>query len=313
MTHRIHLDTDLGGDPDDLCALAMLLGWPDVHITGITTTQDDDGQRAGYVRHILQMVGREEIPVASGARRSMTTRKVAAPFTGDTRYWPEPVAPFLSSANAAIDLLETSVRGGATVICIGPVTNIAMFETFRGDILKRRKLVVMGGYISPPDDGFPAWGPEYDWNTQWDTRAMEAVVNTDVDLTLAPFATAFRAPMRERDLAYIEATGSLGALIARQSRSRAKDAGFPRLGRDHAALPIDLVNFHYDPITVAAGLGWGGVKVEQMRLMPFIEDGVMTFEPSEAGREVDVVTDVDGDAFQQMFVECLTRASAGVK
>src|SRR5690606_29745961 len=221
--------------------------------------------------------------------------------------------PFLSSANAAIDLLETSVRGGATVICIGPVTNIAMFDTFRGDILNRRKLVVMGGYISPPDDGFPAWGPEYDWDIQWHTRARAAAVNTDVDLTLAPFTTAFRAPMRERDLADIEATGSLGALIARQSRSRAADAGFPQRGRDHAALPDDLVNFHYDPVTVAASLGWDGVKVEQIRLRPFIEDGVMMFEPSEAGRVVNVVTDVDGDAFQHLSVECRTRASAGAK
>lgn len=35
---RVHLDTDLGGDPDDACALAMLLGWPNVEIVGITTT-----------------------------------------------------------------------------------------------------------------------------------------------------------------------------------------------------------------------------------------------------------------------------------
>jgi hypothetical protein len=27
---KIHLDTDLGGDPDDGCALALLLGWPGV-------------------------------------------------------------------------------------------------------------------------------------------------------------------------------------------------------------------------------------------------------------------------------------------
>jgi hypothetical protein len=25
---RVHIDTDLGGDPDDACALAFLLGWP---------------------------------------------------------------------------------------------------------------------------------------------------------------------------------------------------------------------------------------------------------------------------------------------
>ncbi|MDQ6662114.1 MAG: hypothetical protein M3Z24_14260 [Chloroflexota bacterium] len=27
---KIHLDTDIGGDMDDLCALAMLLKWPDL-------------------------------------------------------------------------------------------------------------------------------------------------------------------------------------------------------------------------------------------------------------------------------------------
>jgi hypothetical protein len=43
---RIHLDTDLGGDTDDACALAMLLGWPDVEITGITTVADPGGRRA---------------------------------------------------------------------------------------------------------------------------------------------------------------------------------------------------------------------------------------------------------------------------
>ncbi len=31
---RIHLDTDLGGDTDDACALAMLLGWPGVELVG---------------------------------------------------------------------------------------------------------------------------------------------------------------------------------------------------------------------------------------------------------------------------------------
>src|SRR5436189_172857 len=42
---RVHLDTDFGGDPDDACALAMLLGWPDVELVGITTTTDRGGRR----------------------------------------------------------------------------------------------------------------------------------------------------------------------------------------------------------------------------------------------------------------------------
>ena len=55
---RIHLDTDLGGDPDDACALAMLLGWPGVEVVGVTTTMDPGGRRAGYVGRCLDLAGR---------------------------------------------------------------------------------------------------------------------------------------------------------------------------------------------------------------------------------------------------------------
>ena len=55
---EIHLDTDIGGDVDDICALALLLKSPHVEITGITTTAEENGRRAGYVRHILNLAGR---------------------------------------------------------------------------------------------------------------------------------------------------------------------------------------------------------------------------------------------------------------
>jgi inosine-uridine nucleoside N-ribohydrolase len=43
---RVHLDTDIGGDTDDACALAMLLGVPDVDLLGVTTTSDASGAGA---------------------------------------------------------------------------------------------------------------------------------------------------------------------------------------------------------------------------------------------------------------------------
>ncbi|MDO9130028.1 MAG: hypothetical protein Q7U34_09190, partial [Anaerolineales bacterium] len=57
--NKIHLDTDLGGDIDDLCALALLLRWSeDVHLTGITTVAEANGRRAGYARHVLGLEGK---------------------------------------------------------------------------------------------------------------------------------------------------------------------------------------------------------------------------------------------------------------
>ena len=43
---KIHLDTDIGGDIDDLCALAMLLQRPDVDLVSVTTVAEDVGRRA---------------------------------------------------------------------------------------------------------------------------------------------------------------------------------------------------------------------------------------------------------------------------
>lgn len=70
---RLHVDTDLGSDPDDACALAMLLGTPDVELTGITTTIDPGGQRAGYVHEVLALAGRD-VRVAAGTAVTLTTR-----------------------------------------------------------------------------------------------------------------------------------------------------------------------------------------------------------------------------------------------
>src|SRR5680860_102552 len=68
---RVHLDTDFAGDTDDAAALVMLLGRPDAELVGITTTADPDGVRAGYVRYVLGLAGRDDIPVATGAGASL--------------------------------------------------------------------------------------------------------------------------------------------------------------------------------------------------------------------------------------------------
>jgi inosine-uridine nucleoside N-ribohydrolase len=81
---KLHLDTDLGGDIDDLCALAMVLNWPDVELLAITTIADDQGKRAGYTRYTLESTGREDIPVAAGADISLNLLSFKARFARRT-------------------------------------------------------------------------------------------------------------------------------------------------------------------------------------------------------------------------------------
>src|SRR5260370_40014846 len=63
----IHLDTDLGGDTDDACALAMLLRWPGVELAGVTTCTEIGGKRAGMARYILHLEDEDQVSVAAGA------------------------------------------------------------------------------------------------------------------------------------------------------------------------------------------------------------------------------------------------------
>lgn len=292
----VHLDTDLGGDPDDVCALAMLLGWPDVEIAGVTTAIDPGGVRAGYVRHVLDLSGRTEVPVAAGAEVSLTSRRSAHPLV-DERYWPAGVEPVRSPPGAALDLMGRNVGRGATVVAIGPQTNLALLEIVRPGSLAAVPVVVMGGWVRPLGPGLPDYGPARDFNVQWDTCAARVVADGSHDLTLVTLADTLRTHLREADLPRLREAGPVGELAARQAAAYAADRGHQALGREHEGLPDDLLLFLHDPLACAVAVGWDGCRAETMPLSPVVTDGVLTFVRDDAGRPVKVVTDVDAPRF----------------
>ena len=303
---RIHLDTDLGGDTDDACALAMLLGWPEAEITGITTVADPGGRRAAYVAHLLHLVGRDDIPLAAGAEVSATTLGRADPVD-DERHWPASVTPRPAPPGAALDPLERSLDTGATLVAIGPYTNLALLEISRIGSLRRQPVVVMGGWVEPPAPGLPRWGPEMDFNVQWDTRAAEVVAAT-ARLTMVTLPATLSAHLRRADLPRLRAAGPLGQLLARQSEAHAETYQMEKLGRDNTGLPDDLLNFQYDPVACAVALGWSGATVEDIRVRPLRTDDVLSFQPHPDGRSTRVVLDVDGAAFRETWLSAVEAA-----
>ncbi|HTF39454.1 MAG TPA: nucleoside hydrolase [Propionibacteriaceae bacterium] len=242
---RIHLDTDFGGDTDDACALAMLLGWSGVEITGITTVADPGGRRAAYVAYLLQLAGRDEIPLAAGAEVSSTTLDGADPVD-DERHWPADITSRPSPPGAALDLLARSLDAGATLVAIGRYTNLALLEISCAGSLAREPVVVMGGWLHQPAPGLPQWGPGMDFNVQWDTRAAEVVAAT-ARLTLVTLPVTLNAHLRRTDLPRLRAAGPLGQLLARQSEAHGQTHQMEKLGRGHAGLPDNLLNFSVRP------------------------------------------------------------------
>jgi purine nucleosidase len=299
---QLHVDTDFGGDPDDACALAMLLGWPGIEVVGVTTNLDDGGTRAGCATYLLQLAGWPAIPTVAGAECSLTTGERFASTFGDPRCWPPSVAPAPAPPGGALERLQQSIDAGATIVAIGAFTNLAQLEQARPGSLRAARIVAMTGWLESPPADLPQWGAEMDFNAQCDTRATEIMAAAAGDLTLVTLPAAMHAQLRASDLPRLRAAGGVGALLARQSEVYAHDGDMVALTRAHAGLPDDLVNFHWDPVTAAVAAGWDGAAVEARVLTCVVTDGVARFVDDPRGRPVTVVTAIDGAAFADLFL-----------
>jgi purine nucleosidase len=310
---RLHLDTDLGTTIDDFAALVMVLGTPGVELTGITTSIDPGGRRAGYVRYVLGLAGRNDIPVVAGAEVSMTTLAFPGHLPDHDRYWPEPVTAAPSPAGSALRLLAGSIDAGATIVALGPCTNLALLGVDRPDVLARARVVAMGGWFDPASEGLPAWGPARDWNVQCDPTSADVVVAHAGDVTLVPLSLTMRTSLRRSHLARLQHAGPLGRLLAHQAQVQAVERSTGELARAHGGLPDDLLAFHHDPLTCAVALGWPGLALEQRRLVAIRDEDseVLHFVESQQGQQgrlVSVGADVDADAFSTLWLASVETA-----
>lgn len=304
---KLHIDTDLGGDIDDLCALAMVLNWPGAELLAVTTNSDDGGRRAGYVRYALKLAGRADIPVAAGADAAEGYYRVWPGLPEESAYWPEPVPPAPGPLERALSLLERSIEQGAIIAAIGAYTNLALLERRSPGILQRANLYLMGGYVFPPRPGFPQWGHDSDWNVQVDAPSALSVFQHSIP-TLVPLSVTAETWLRRAYLPALERSGPLAQLIAQQAEAFARDEQIEtRYGQTCPALPADIINFQHDPLACAIALGWNeGVEVRELLLRSEVEGGWLRQRVDDGGSPTRVTTRVDGARFSEFWLSTVT-------
>jgi inosine-uridine nucleoside N-ribohydrolase len=309
MTYKVHLDTDLGGDIDDLCALAMLLRWKDVEIAGITTVAEANGRRAGYIQYILEIDGRKNIPVAAGADVSQGYyRYPELGYPDEERYWSKPIPPLPGPIENALELLKRSIEQEVTIIAIGPYTNLYLVDLQYPGILMDARLFLMGGYIYPIRAGYPQWGNEMDWNVQVDVRSAKHVLEHS-NPTLIPLSMTVETALRRKYLNDLRNSGPLGELIAQQAEAFAIDEqNETKLGETCEGLPNDIINFLHDPLACAIALGWNdSVEIQELPLFIEERDGWLHERIRPSGKVVRVVTKVNGSHFNEFWLEKITK------
>lgn len=119
------VDTDAGGDPDDTIALVAAAAEPTLAL--VSTVDEVGGQRARFIRRLLDALGREDVAVVAGAGQSDIFS------TDDQQDLTEEVVEVMGSAPLT------------RLLAIGPATNVAKILTTRPDLADRLVITQLGG------------------------------------------------------------------------------------------------------------------------------------------------------------------------
>ncbi len=183
---QIIIDTDCGEFGDDGVAIAMLARHPErARIEGVTVVSGNvwAGASVGYVRKILGLLGRSDVPVAAGSGAPLV--HTAAMADEEERRWgkldfrgafADPPPAVSGSAEFLIRAIESN-PGRLTIIAIGPMTNLAIALRMRPDIeTKIRRLVFMGGTVHIPGNS----NQTAEFNFWFDPEAAQIVLRSRI-------------------------------------------------------------------------------------------------------------------------------------
>ena len=179
------LDTDIGTDIDDTWALVMLLNSPELDLKLVVTDTGDTTYRAKLVAKMLEIGQRTDVPVGIGLHLP------GAPSTQEA--WVEdydlasyPGTIHEDGVDALVDTIMNSPEP-VTLLCIGPVPNIAAALEREPRIAQRARFVGMHGSLRRGYDGRAEIDAEY--NVKAYAEACRKVFTADWDMTITPVDT----------------------------------------------------------------------------------------------------------------------------
>jgi inosine-uridine nucleoside N-ribohydrolase len=210
LAERIILDCDPGHD--DAIALLLALASPEIELLGVTTVagnQTLEKTTANAIR-ILEYSGRTDVSVAAGADRPIVREPYVAKYVhGETGLDGPDLPPAQGSPldEHAVDFLGQHADG-ATVVAVGPLTNVAlMLSRYPG--VRPARIVLMGGSI-----GLGNVTPAAEFNIWADPEAAARVFESGLDVTMIGLDVTHEALMTKADAERLRGTGRTGTLVA---------------------------------------------------------------------------------------------------
>lgn len=297
MPARLILDTDIGTDVDDALALAFALRHPEIDLLAVTTVADDAVKRADIARKLLRIAGRDDIEVAPGVaweecpapgRKSWFGHEGQGLLqdTGETSTY---------ARDAVTLLLEETKNASLEIAVVGMQSNIAAALAKDDGFAERvSRLDVMGGVFAPITVGQGVIPPSADHNLMIDPDASVLALNAGLNTMYVPLDVTVHAPLLKQHLESLRTGDDLCRALAR----------LIDVWVEVTKMPGDVVAILHDPLTVACVVDRRFVTSEMLPVTVAMHKGIVrTFIDRAAGREAEVITSVDGEAFADLWLE----------
>ncbi|TVU04336.1 hypothetical protein EJB05_50102 [Eragrostis curvula] len=162
---KLIIDTDPG--IDDAMAIFVALRSPELEVLGLTTTFGNvhTALATRNALHLLETVGRTDIPVAEGSHvtiKKATKLRIASSChgsdgLGNQNFSPPKTKPVDQSAAAFLVDQASLHPGQVTVVALGPLTNLALALELDPSFAKKvGQIVILGGAYSVNGNVNPA-------------------------------------------------------------------------------------------------------------------------------------------------------------
>jgi inosine-uridine nucleoside N-ribohydrolase len=179
------LDTDIGTDIDDMWALVMLLKSPEIDLKLVVTDTGDATYRAKVVAKTLEIAGQTDIPVAVGLSVP-DAPSTQSPWVEDYELSNYPGRVRQDGVNAIVETMMDS-QDPVTLLCIGPVPNVAAALEQEPKIAERGRLVGMLGSVRVGYNKNPTVAAEY--NVARAPQACKKAFAAPWEVTITPLDT----------------------------------------------------------------------------------------------------------------------------
>ncbi|WP_420420642.1 nucleoside hydrolase [Simkania sp.] len=304
------IDTDC--DLDDMMAIVYLVKNPRAEVKGVTTVGDGLSRweyGAQNVLNVLELIGHPRVPVSYGARESLSPvgsyppnwRQQADALSG-IKLPRSSVRPIAEKAPEFIIDIVQKHEEKITLLCIGPLTNIALAFEKKPEIKdKIERIFIMGGALLSPGNiegrpmGFKNRVSEY--NIFLDAKAAQDVFDSGVPITLVPIDVIEHVP-----------TKPFYEMIAENRKTPAANFVYEIL-KPSVKNKKRTREYLWDPVSAVLLTNPNSAQYRDLKLVVNLRKGPEygRLIMGSKGMPVRVVTQIDTDAFYDIFLKTLNH------